>query len=115
MNESRQIFRNTVVLTISILAERVSSIFLTLFISRVLHATGLGIYSATMAYYSLITLTARMGTTSFLVHEIAKDRSKTNRYVVHLSVMGTVAGALIMTLSSVAPPHLCFSPHLTPC
>ena len=113
MSEARQIFANTVVLTTAKLAERASSVFLAFLISRILYATGLGVYSAAIAYYGLIAMAAEMGTTNFLVREIAKDRSKTSRYVVHLSVMATGVGAVVMALSAVALPSLGYSAELS--
>ena len=83
-----------------------------LLISRTFHATGLGIYSAAIAYYSLIALAGGMGAQDFLVREIAKDRSRTNHYVVHVSVVGTVASVVIMILLLVALPHLGYSVEL---
>ena len=113
MSQSRQIFKNTAVLAISRLIDRASGVILAFFVSRILGATGLGIYAAAMAYYGLIAMAGEMGSTNLLVREIAKDRSQTNRYVVHVSVMATAVSAVVMVLSIVVVPYLGYSAELT--
>lgn len=112
MNEFRKIFRNSVALTISDLIERASKILLGFFMARIVYASGLGIYSAAMAYYGIIVLAGMMGATNYLVREIAKDPSKTSRYVTHFSVLGTVVSTLIITLFWLVLPYLGYSSEL---
>jgi O-antigen/teichoic acid export membrane protein len=112
MNQSQRIFKNTVALTISELVDRASNVILSFFIARMLHATGLGIYSAAVTYHGLLALAGVMGATNYLVREIAKDRAKTNRYVVHLSVMGTAVSAIAMVVFSAILPYLGYSAEL---
>ena len=112
MSQSRQIFKNTVVLTVSDLIDKVGNIIVTLIISRLLHASGLGVYSTATAYYSVIALSGAMGATNFLVREIARDLAKTNRYVIHLAVLGVgISAALIAVLIAILPV-LPYSPEL---
>ncbi|MGE0822337.1 MAG: flippase [Candidatus Binatia bacterium] len=115
MAEARKIFRNTLVLTLARLTESVSSILLVFLISRKLGVTGLGVYSATLAYYGLIALAAEFGTTNFLVREIAKDRSVTSRYLVHLGGIGALAGVFATTVAVPLIPLLGYSAELTTC
>jgi O-antigen/teichoic acid export membrane protein len=112
MVEAREIFKNTAALAAAIVIERASSVFLTLLISRTLYASGLGIYSATLAIYALIANTVEMGSTSFVVREIAQDRSRTNQYVVHLGLMAIVVGTLAILLGVLILPHLGYSAEL---
>ena len=78
-----------------------------------LHADGLGIYSAALGYYALIALAGGMGSTNFLVREIAKDLSRTTRYVVHLSVMTSAASAALTVAFVLALPYLGYSDELS--
>ncbi len=113
MNQPRAIFRNTVALTIADLVNRGGGIVLSLLISRTLFATGLGIYSAALAYYNLIALAGGMGAQDFLVREIARERSRTSYYVVHAGLLG-VAGALVaMGVFLLLLPYLGYSTELT--
>src|SRR4051812_6053656 len=112
MNQPRQIFKNTAVLGVSRLVDRASGLILAFVISRTLHVSGLGVYSAAMAYYALIATAADMGATTLMVREIAKDLSKTSRYIVHLAVMGTAFSAVVMALSLIVLPHLGYSREL---
>src|ERR1051325_5698069 len=113
MNQPRQLFKNTTVLAASRLIERVSSFVLAFFISRTLHATGLGIYSTALAYYALIGLAADMGAKNLMVREVAKQPDKTNRYVVHLSTMTAAFSVLLIAIAAIAIPYLGYSPELT--
>jgi len=112
MSQPRQILKNTVVLTVSDLIDKVGNIVITLIIARLLHASGLGVYSTATTYYSVIALSGAMGAMNFLVREIARDLTKTNRYVVHLAVLGIgISAALIAVLLAVLPV-LNYSPEL---
>jgi O-antigen/teichoic acid export membrane protein len=112
MTEARTIFKNTAALAIAMLIDRASSVFLTLLVSRTLYATGLGIYSTALAIVGVLTLTVEMGSISFLVREIARDRAKTNLYFVQLGLLTIVAGIAITGLSFVVVPVLGFSDEL---
>ena len=92
MTEARAIFKNTAALAVAMLIERASSVFLILLVSRTLHATGLGIYSAALAIFAVVAAIVEMGSTSFLVREIARDRAITNEYIVQLGVVAVVVG-----------------------
>src|SRR5690242_5808658 len=101
MSKSRQIFRNTVALTASRLADRASAICLVFFISHTLHASGLGIYVTAITYWNLASALAEIGLADFLVREIAKDRSRASYYIIHLSVIGIMAGVVTVGVFSV--------------
>jgi O-antigen/teichoic acid export membrane protein len=112
MIEARDIFKNTAALAIALLIERISAVFLTLFISRRLGAAGLGVYSATLGIYGVIALVVEMGAMSFVIREVAQDRSRTNHYVLHLGLMSIAAAALITALGLLIVPHLGCSAEL---
>ncbi len=112
MNPVRQIFKGTLVLASARLIDRASSILLAFFVARIFHAPGLGIYTAAMVTYSLISTTATMGATNLLVREIGKDHSTTNRYFVHLGLLSAALSAVLMALFWVALPYLGYSPDL---
>ena len=84
------ILRNSAVLAVARIVERVSDAVITLLIARQLGAGDLGVYAAAMAVYSFIAIGGELGVTTYLVREISKDRSRTASYVVHLSVLAAV-------------------------
>jgi O-antigen/teichoic acid export membrane protein len=96
MGEARAILKNTGLLAGARIIERLSSLVLTFFIARKLGAGGLGVYSAAIAYYIIVAGAGELGVTNLLVREIAKDRSKTNTYLVHLSVLAVAASAVVV-------------------
>ncbi len=113
--ERNQLLKNTVALAVARILEKASMVFLSFFIARYLGAAGLGIYSATMVFFGLISLAADMGSATFLVREIAKDRNRTGPYLVHLSFMTILLSCVIMSVSWLLVPHLGYSADLTAC
>jgi O-antigen/teichoic acid export membrane protein len=112
MNQPRQIFKNTVAQTISSLANRGSNILIAFVMARTLHATGIGIYATALGYFGLLDVATNMGATTFLIREIAKEPSKTNRYVVHFSVVGCVFTMIGLVLFWAILPYLGYSGEL---
>jgi O-antigen/teichoic acid export membrane protein len=94
LTDARQIVANTGFLAAARVIERLTSLALTFLIARSLGASGLGTYTAALAVYYLVASAGELGVTNLLVREIAKDPSRTNRYLVHLSAMA--AGAAVV-------------------
>ena len=88
------------------------TVLLSFLVARRLGAAGLGIYSAAMFFLGLISVAAEMGSTNFLVREIAKDRSRTNPYVIHLGLMTIFLSLIAIGISWLIVPHLGYSPAL---
>jgi O-antigen/teichoic acid export membrane protein len=112
MNQPRQIFKNTAAMVVADLVGRGGSMVLTFLIARMLQASGLGVYSAAVAYYGLIAVASGMGAQDFLVREIARARENTNRYIVHASVVITLASVAVMAVFLVILPYLGYSDEL---
>src|SRR5438093_8097657 len=86
-NQPHQVFKNTVALAVSRLVEKCASVCLSFFIARYLGAAALGVYAAVIVFFALISLAAEMGSTTFLVREISRDRTRTSAYLIHFSVL----------------------------
>jgi O-antigen/teichoic acid export membrane protein len=112
VNQPRQIFKNTAAMAIADLVNRAGSMVLSVLIARMLQAGGLGVYSAAIAYYGLIAVASGMGAQDFLVREIARDRDRTNNYVVHASVVGAVVSAIVMAVFLTILPYIGYSVDL---
>ncbi len=113
MNQPRQIFKNTAAMASADLVTRAGHIVLSFLVARILQAGGLGIYSTAIAYYGLLAVASGMGAQDFLVREIARERGKTNRYVIQASMMGTLAAVVAMVIFAGILPHLNYSVELT--
>ena len=94
--ESAGILRNTTLLGVARMAERFSSIILAVFIARSLGASGLGIYSAALAFYAILGPAGELGIVNLLVREISKDKRKTNRFLVHGCTICAAGAVLAM-------------------
>jgi O-antigen/teichoic acid export membrane protein len=95
LTHARQVVANTAFLAGARVIERITSLVLTLLIARALGAAGLGLYSAAIAVYALVATAGELGVTNLLVREIAKEPSRTNRYLIHLSGMATAVSVVL--------------------
>ena len=109
MNQSQTILKNTVVLGLSEVIERLSTVYLGICVARKLGAGAFGVYSVAMVYYSLLFLAAELGCTTYLVREIAKDRTQTNRLVVHAALLSAALGLVLATGARMVLPFAGFS------
>ena len=109
MDQARQVLRNTAMLGVARLIERASTVLVSFFVARILHATGLGDYATALVLHELFTVSAQMGSTNLLVREIAKAYENTSRYFVHLTVMSASLALILMGLFWAALPHLGYS------
>ncbi len=114
-NQSREVGKNTVALALSRSIDGCSSILLSFVVARQLGAGGLGIYSAALVFYGLIALASEMGSTNFLIREIARDRTRTSRYLVHLGTIIVVLALFIIAGAAFVIPYLGYSKDLTLC
>jgi len=105
-SQARLIFKNTAALAASRATESAVSIMLSFFVARRLGASGLGIYSAAIVFFGLIAVASEMGSTNFLIREIAKDRHKTSSYLSHLGTMSFAAALLVIAAARLIVPHL---------
>lgn len=109
MNQSQTILKNTVVLGLSEVIERLSTVYLGICVARRLGVGAFGVYSVAMVYYSLLFLAAELGCTTYLVREIAKDRTQTSRFVVHTALMSGALGIVLAAGARLVVPFAGFS------
>lgn len=112
MNQPQKIGKNSAILAAARLIDRVSGVVLAVFISRMLHATGLGIYAAAQAYYELITTIVDSGGSLLLAREIGKDRSTTNYYLFRVCLLACTLSIVLIPIMRLALPHVGLSASL---
>lgn len=91
-----RIFKNTLALSIASAGQMAGNIILYFYLSRLLQAEGLGIYSTVIAVFHTIILGCAV-VNPFIPRELSKDLSKTNRYFIHGSLI-SIAIALVLTM-----------------
>jgi O-antigen/teichoic acid export membrane protein len=109
---ARRVLTNSAVLAVSKLLERASGFVVGVLVANHLGASGLGVYAAAWAVYGIIAVAAVAGTTDYLVREISRDRSRTARYTLHLSVVALVVATALTLVAQVAVRHVGYSPQL---
>jgi O-antigen/teichoic acid export membrane protein len=91
-------------LSLTRIVDRGTTLLLSLILAQKLGAAGLGVYSTALALYAVIAAAGEAGATLFLIRELAKDRSLTASYIVHLSLMA-LGVSLVLTVGSEAVIH----------
>jgi O-antigen/teichoic acid export membrane protein len=113
VSELRQIGRNTGFLALARFADRLSGVVLGIYIARSLGVASLGVYSAATAYFALIAPAGELGFVNLLVREIARDRNRTNTYLVHAVGIASAASVAAMGIFVAVVTQLGFSHELT--
>jgi len=80
------------------------------YLSRLLQAEGLGIYSTVLAIFQTASLGCGIGFNSYLPRELPRDLSKTNRYFIHASVVSVAVAVVIAALLTAVVPFLGYLP-----
>lgn len=106
MSQAQQIFQNTSLLALAKILERVSSIVLVFLVARALGASALGVYAGAIAFYGLFAVAGELGASNMLVRDIARDRSATTSYLVHLGAIAATVGGLAVALAWAIVPWL---------
>ncbi|NJD57832.1 MAG: flippase [Anaerolineae bacterium] len=96
LNLANRIFNNTLALTIASAGQLVGNIILFFYLSRLLQAEGLGIYSTVIAIFHTVILGCAV-VNPYIPRELSKDLSQTNRYLIHGGLI-SAAIALILTI-----------------
>ena len=112
MTRPSPLLKNTTALAVAKLIEKGASICLSFFIARYLGASALGVYAATVVFLGLLSVAAEMGSTSFLVRELSRDRSRTNSYLIHFGVMALVFSCGMIGVAFLIVPRLGYSDEL---
>jgi O-antigen/teichoic acid export membrane protein len=103
VNTVNRILSNTLALTIASAGQLLGNIVLYFYLSRLLQAEGLGIYSTVIAISQTVTQGCAI-VNPFIPRELSKDLSKTNRYLLHGSLLSvTIAIALMIGLDLLIP------------
>jgi O-antigen/teichoic acid export membrane protein len=105
----RQVLKNTSALAIARVARLVSNFLLVFLLARTLSVSGLGVYSTVLSYYGLVTILVAVGVQGFLTREIARDLSRTNRYMVHAGLITAVACLVVAVVFSLFFSQLGYS------
>lgn len=97
--ESKRIFKNTGSLITAQIINKVLFLFLSIFIARFLGAKGLGEYSLIFGFMTIVGIVPGLGLNMLTTREIAKDKTKTSKYLGSILVLKVIlAGAICIVL-----------------
>lgn len=113
MISARRIFKNTMALAIAKLLNLANSVLMAWLIARTLQATGLGVFSIIMAFFSTLSRWADLGISNFIPRDVSRDLSKTNRYTVHLGLLSVFVTLIIVVLLYIFTPVFHYSAETT--
>jgi O-antigen/teichoic acid export membrane protein len=97
------------VLALARIIERGTTLVLTLVLASRLGAAGLGTYSTALAIYGAVAVAGEAGATLFLIRELAKDKSRTASYIVHLSALAVAVSVVLTLAAEVIVRHVGYS------
>jgi len=113
MNTAQRIFRNTAFLGLARFLQISNSIVLAFLIARALRAEGLGAYSTALAFYGITMQWVDLGIFNFISREVARDLSRTNRYMINLGVLSTAVTIFVMAGLCVVAHFINYSQETT--
>ena len=101
MPQAKLIIKNMGALFVSDAIGSVLSFLLIVFIARYLGDVGLGKYSFAFAFVGLFMALSDLGTEKFVVREIAKDRSKMEKYSKNFIALKLILGIIALILPGI--------------
>ncbi len=81
MSSAKKIAKNTGFLFAAEIADKLLSFFLVVVITRYLGDVGFGVYSFAFAFVGIFSILSNLGLATFMIREIAKDKSRTEKFV----------------------------------
>jgi O-antigen/teichoic acid export membrane protein len=106
MSDQVTIAKNTGWMTISEVLNRLLSFFLIVAMARYLGTEGLGIYSFAVAFIGIFQIFSDIGVSTYLIREVAKDRSKTELYFNNIFTFKTILSLAVFAVAIVSAFHM---------
>lgn len=111
MSQIKTLFNNISWITFSQIITNICAFLWTILIARYLGVTNYGILSFVISFTVIIGMGTDMGITSFTTREIAKDKSKTNKYINNL-ILFKIVLTVFITLFTIILVYLLGYNHL---
>ncbi len=83
MNSSQRIIKNSLILLSSHIFTKLINLALVLVLTRMLGASGFGIYNFSLAFVALFMVIGNLGINSLLTRDVARDKSRINSFLGH--------------------------------
>ena len=99
MSSAKTIAKNTGFLLTAEIVDKLLRFFLIVVITRYLGDIGFGIYSFAFAFISMFSILANLGLNTFMVREIARDKSKTEKFVNNIITLKLSIVTIVFSLS----------------
>ncbi len=105
MNVTQRIAKNMGALALTLVIPNIFSLFLVIYVTRILGPTGYGEYATAIAFVSLFLIISDLGISAIVVRDVARDKSLVNKYIhnflsikIILALILAMLGAIIATL-----------------
>lgn len=95
MSDVRRFGKNTLALFIAQIISSILSILLGIFIARDLGVISLGKYSFAFSFVLFFSIFIDLGYNTFLIREVARDKSKVNKFVSNLISFRLILGVIV--------------------
>jgi O-antigen/teichoic acid export membrane protein len=106
---ARSVARNTFLLTLARVIDRLTGLVLVLLMAPLVGVEGIGVYGTAFAMFAVISIAASGGTTNYLVREISKRPDLTGTYTVHVALLALGLAIPLTIAAELVVPHLGYS------
>lgn len=99
MNTVRRVARNTGVIIIGQVINRLTGLVMVIFLARYLGASNFGIYSFVFAFLGFFGIITDLGIGAILVREISRDRSRADKLIGNAIIMKVILSVFALALA----------------
>ena len=97
----RAILKQTSWLFVAQSLTRVVSFFYTIFLAKTLGVSDFGLFSAALAYYSIISSVADFGFNRFLIREVARNKERASELLAHVTFLRLLLSSIFFAVFAV--------------
>jgi len=107
MSTVKTVAKNSLMQVLSTIVTKILSLIFIIFVARYLGDIGFGKYSFVFAFLSFFTVFTAFGMNTLVIREVAKDKSKSNAFLVNSAVLKSflslVSWSVIIFLIAIKP------------
>ena len=100
MDTVKKLAKNTVAVLLAQVVEPACSFILVLFIARSLGVSALGTFSIAISFFFIFETISSLGYSHLITREVARDRSKSGKYLINASFVGFLFSVLMAGVMS---------------
>ena len=101
MSTIRRVAKNTAVLTLADIINKILSMVFVIYLARHLGDAGFGKYSFAFSFANIFMIFADMGLTTLIVRDVARDKSQSSQYLGNIILIKSILAILVFGLIAI--------------